>query len=251
MSDLLGYKKGILYGPVNSRRLGKSLGINLLPAGRKTCNFNCLYCQYGWTEEDADKSTGFPSVTEVINALKEWNGEGREAPDSLTFSGNGEPTLYPHFTEIVDEVIKLRDSEFPDTVISILSNSTRIIRPEIRKAVRKLDNAILKLDCAVDQIMKQYSGPNYDMDIDKTVEAIGELDNVILQALFSKGVKGNLSEDHINIWLEMVKNIDPQWVMLYTLHRAFPSEDIEPVSKEELELIQTKLSKMGVEAKVY
>ena len=218
-----------IFGPVHSRRLGVSLGINLLPADGKVCTFDCIYCECGFNADYRPKQP-LPTREEVRSALEarlrdmQQNGP---TPDVLTFAGNGEPTAHPRFPEIIEDTLALRDKYFPNAKVSVLSNSTFIHRPAVFEALNKIDNNILKLDTVDEEYiegMKAFKG------------------NCIIQTMFLKGsYKGqdmdNTSDKFVLPWLEAVKEIAPRQVMIYTIDRETPDHDLQKATHEELDRI--------------
>ena len=253
MSDVLPLKNGIIYGPVNSRRLGRSLGINLLPPGRKWCTFDCLYCQYGWTPapEEADPSAGVPSPEDVESAVAAALAGADRPPAYLTFSGNGEPTLHPHFPEIVEIVRRLRDRLAPRAKVALLSNAAGIDRPLIRAAVGRIEYPILKLDAGNAAVFAFYNRPDPGIAYDAVVKGLRETPGIILQALFTAGPKGNLQAAHVGDWIERIGEIRPIEVQIYTLARPVPSPDISPAPGAALLDIRDRLRRAGLAARVF
>jgi wyosine [tRNA(Phe)-imidazoG37] synthetase (radical SAM superfamily) len=247
-------KFSIIYGPVYSRRLGKSLGINLLGIGEKICTFDCKYCERGWTEKDNFSDIdckNIPKVSDVAEALEEALENIHIEPEHFTFSGNGEPTLHPEFTEIVDEVIRIRNEKSPKTKIAILSNSTTLNKPEIINLLDKLDERIMKLDTGNEEMFKVFNSPLNITKLCEVVEGIKRLNNITIQSLFAKGSEGNYTMENINDWVEILKVIKPNYVQLYTLDRGYPSDNIFPLEYEELINIESLLKKNGINVKVY
>jgi len=245
---------GIIYGPVRSRRLGRSLGINLLPTSYKVCTFNCLYCQYGWTRihgrilKDQDQ---WPQVDEVYTALKKSLQEITPTPDYITFSGNGEPTIYPDFPEVVDVVIKLRNDLAPRAKVAILSNSTMVVDENILGALSRLDVRIMKLDCGTSDCFKSYNRPAKGILFEDIVRGLAKLDNIIIQSLFSGGLKGNFNPENIDVWIERIRKISPTTVQLYTLDRGYPSDKIELLDRAQLVELQNRLTSAGIVSGVF
>ena len=252
---LLELQKGIIYGPIRSRRLGHSLGVNLLPASAKVCTFDCLYCQYGWTDREALRnlrSLALPSRRQVAEALeKALASVAQDPPAYITFSGNGEPTLHPDFADIVDDVIAIRDRLAPSARTAILSNSTTVSESGIRGALARLDVRIMKLDAGTEARFCAYNQPASGYDIASVVEGLAGLKDVTLQALFARGPAGNASDTDIEAWVSLVKQIAPTLVQIYTLDRGYPSRQIEPVGRADLEAICRRLGEAGIEGKVY
>jgi len=239
----------IIFGPVKSRRLGISLGINLLPLNKKFCNFDCLYCECGLG--DMKNKGVLPKTEQVIAALdlklQELLAAG-VVPDVLTFAGNGEPTLHPDFPAIVDAVVVLRDRWVPKAKISVLSNSSRIDKAEIRAALLKVDNNILKLDSALESTVQWLNRPvkkNYS--IRQQIEYMQLFEGkLIVQTLFVRGtflgkIIDNTTEEEITAWIEALRKIKPLSVMIYTLDRETPVQSLEKIPLEELETIARRL----------
>ncbi len=250
----------IVFGPVKSRRLGVSLGINLLPANRKVCNFDCIYCECGWTRVKEISREKLPSRKEVYDALEsrldKMKREG-QSPDVITFAGNGEPTLHPEFPGIIDDSIRLRNKYFPGARIAVLSNSTAVNKPVIRKALRKVDQNILKLDSAFDLTVKIHNQPRAAVSVDKLIKDLllfkGEL---IIQTLFLRGeFKGknidNTTPEELHAWLGAIKKIKPSEVMIYTISRDTPEGGkLEKVTLAELKKIAAMVRKLGIATQV-
>ena len=247
-----------IFGPVHSRRQGVSLGINLLPADGKLCSFDCIYCECGFNADHRPKLP-MPTREEVREALeaklKGMQADG-PAPDVLTFAGNGEPTLHPHFPEIIVDTLELRDKYFPQAKVSVLSNATMITKPEIRMALAKVDNNILKLD-TIDM--------NYIYLTDRPVgkysveDIIGNMQtfegNCIVQTMFMKGTYegkdvNNTTDDYVIPWLEQVKEIAPRQVMIYTIDRETPAHGLMKATHEELDRIGELLREAGIPCSV-
>ena len=251
---ILELKKEIIYGPVNSRRLGRSLGINILPPARKVCPFNCVYCQYGWTETHvarADIIPELPSVTAVRSALKKALTELPTPPAYITFSGNGEPTLHPEFDRMVGEVIALRDRLAPDAKTAILSNSALVSDPLTRTSLTQLDMRIMKLDCGSRETFLKYNQPCPGVDIDAITEGLIQLSGVYIQTLAAAGERGNLDPENIEKWIKRLKRINPLSVQLYTLDRGYPSNQLRPANNEDLNRIQEQAQKEGIAIDVF
>jgi len=250
---LLAPKPGIVYGPVRSRRLGRSLGINLLPAGRKTCTFDCRYCQYGWAGPCSPAGLGdhpFPSVGEVVDALARTLSRLPEPPAFLTFSGNGEPTLHPSFGEIVDGVGRLRNRMAPEARLAILSNSSEVGRPEVREALGRLDVRIMKLDAGSQATLLAYNRPAPGVRFERILEGLAALPQVTIQTLFCEGPAGNLDPESLSPWFESVRLIHPQLVQIYSLDRQSPCPRLVKASTERLEAVRNGLAARGVVAEV-
>lgn len=209
---LLTLQENIVYGPVNSRRLGRSLGINILPPGQKICTFNCLYCQYGWTDYDIVKNAkkeDFPGTETIITAVEKALAGLGEPPAYLTFSGNGEATIHPDFPEIVDAVIKLRNRAVPGSKTAILSNSTLVDKERVRNALEKLDVRIMKLDTGSQAVFTSYNDPMDGIRLDSVTDGLALLKDVTIQSLFTGGLLGNYSQSAIDDWIKRIKKIRP------------------------------------------
>jgi wyosine [tRNA(Phe)-imidazoG37] synthetase (radical SAM superfamily) len=251
---LLRPQRGILYGPVRSRRLGFSLGINLLPAEGKLCNFDCVYCQYGWSDMTLLGRLGelaFPPVERVLAALEAELPGCDPSPAYLTFSGHGEPTLHPRFGEIVEGVVAIRDRVLPGARTAILSNSTRAAEPAVRDALRRLEVRIMKLDAGAGDLLGRYNRPAGGVTLAGIVAGLRELGGVTLQSLFTGGPGGNADPHGVEEWLGQVTRIAPLAVQIYTLSRGYPSERIAPLGRERLEEIRERAAAAGMAAQVF
>lgn len=245
-----------IFGPIKSRRLGISLGINLLPGDGKVCTFDCIYCECGFNADHKPHSR-FPSREEVATALekklREMQTEGA-MPDVLTFAGNGEPTIHPRFGEIINDTIALRDRFCPGAKVSVLSNSTQIMKPEVFEALLKVDNNILKLDTIDSEYIKTVDRPTGRYDINTILERMKAFNGkVVVQTMFLKGsVDGkdinNTGDEYVKPWIEAVKQIAPREVMIYTIDRETPMQGLLKASKEELDHIVAMLEKEGIKA---
>lgn len=248
----------IIFGPVHSRRLGLSLGVNLLPLENKLCSFDCIYCECGWTERGARPC--FNRREDVRRLLEEKLREMAAAgtpPDVITFAGNGEPTLHPEFPEIIEDTIALRNEICPATKVSVLSNATMIGREGIREALLRVDNNILKLDSAFDETVRLIDHPqNPDYTVTRIVEHMKMFGGrMILQTMFLRGsfqgkVVDNTTEREVEAWLERVREIVPRQVMVYTIARDTPAPDLEKVSVEELKQIAARVEALGIPCSV-
>lgn len=235
-----------IFGPIHSRRLGVSLGINLSPADGKICSFDCLYCEAGFNAQGPGKA-GMPTREEVARLLEQkligMKGEGT-VPDVLTFSGNGEPTLHPQFEEITEDVIALRDKYFPDAKISVLSNSTMLGKESVCRALMKVDNNILKLDSALDPTIRMIDRPlNPEYSAEKVIERISRFaGQAIVQTMFLRGEYGgrkidNTTPEELDALARAYLRINPREIMIYSIDRKTPAENLQKVYKEELERI--------------
>ena len=239
-----------IFGPVQSRRLGISLGINLLPADGKVCSFDCIYCECGFNEEHRPQLP-LPTREEVATALErklQQMQEDGQMPDVLTFAGNGEPTCHPHFAEIIDDTIRLRDQYCPQAKVSVLSNSTMIHRQAVHDALMRVDNNILKLDTVDIDFIRQVDHPNGTYDVNAIIERMKAFDgHIIIQTMFLKGPGIDNTTDHyVAPWLEAVKAIKPQQVMIYTIDRETPDQSLRKATHEELDAIRDRVIAAGI-----
>jgi wyosine [tRNA(Phe)-imidazoG37] synthetase (radical SAM superfamily) len=249
----------IVFGPISSRRFGRSLGINVLPLDNKICNFNCIYCECGWTDATHLKTPFIPfgiiakAISERFEALHQ---EGA-AIDHITFAGNGEPTMHPRFMEIIDTVSKERDKWLPGTPIVVLSNATLLGNKRIRKALQMADLCVLKLDAGTDHMLRLMDQPMGRQDIrwyiDKLVSFRGK---VIIQTMFLRGqyagtIIDNTTPDEVSAWLDALRKIKPLRVMLYSIDRDTPAPNLEKIPAEELMAIGQKVELLGVITEVY
>ncbi len=249
----------IVFGPVYSRRLGVSLGINLLPINNKYCNFNCIYCECGWTEKSDQKIilADRKQLSVLLEEkLKQIQGTVNE-PDAITFAGNGEPTIHPKFAEIIDDTILLRDKYAPHAAISVLSNASLLHKENIAKALQKIDKNIQKLDSGIESTFKAINQASGTISLEKIIVGLlafkGKL---IIQTLFMRGeYQGkfidNTTDKEVEAWLEVVKKVKPEYVMIYPIERGTPAKNIEKISKEKLDEIAKKVEKAGIKAEVY
>ena len=243
-----------IFGPVHSRRLGISLGINLLPADGKVCSFNCVYCECGFNE-DHRPTLPFPTREEVASKLEQklqaMVTEG-QLPDVLTFAGNGEPTCHPHFAEIINDTIRLRDQYCPQAKVSVLSNSTMIHRQQVHDALMRVDNNILKLDTIDPLYINKVDRPNGTYDVNLMTERMKEFNgHIIIQTMFMQGEYNgesvdNTGEEYVAPWLEAVKEIKPQLVMIYTIDRETPAHHLQKASREQLDVIRDRVIAAGI-----
>ncbi|MCM1520223.1 MAG: radical SAM protein [Lachnoclostridium sp.] len=249
-----------IFGPIHSRRLGTSLGVNLDPDDGKVCSFDCLYCEAGFNAQGTG-TTGLPprlKVKEMLEAKLKVMSVAGEGLDVITFSGNGEPTMHPDFAGIIDDTIALRDRYFPQVKISVLTNSTRLDRPEVAAALRRVDNNIAKLDSAVTATMRVIDRP---VDRNFTSEkAIGDIaqfgSECIVQTMFLRGTVDGVEIDNttpaeVDALIKAYRHIKPRRVMIYSIDRPTPARTLTKVSREELEAIAGRIrSEAGVEVSV-
>ena len=240
-----------IFGPVNSRRLGVSLGINLMPNDGKVCSFDCLYCECGFNADFRPKHKR-PTRQEVKKALTEVlkkRHENHEPLDDITFAGNGEPTGHPDFKAIVEDTVDVRNQYFPEAKLSVLSNATYIYKPEVREALMLVDNNILKLDTVDMDYIKKLDRPQQPhYDVKDVIEDLKKFDgHVIIQTMFLCGDgMDNTSEQYVAPWLEAVKDIKPQQVMVYTIDRETPDKLLEKASHETLDAIKARVEALGI-----
>lgn len=247
----------VIFGPVHSRRLGLSLGVNLLPLDSKLCSFDCIYCECGWgTPHAKPRYNPRETVRRSLRAkLKEMVAAGTP-PDVITFAGNGEPTMHPEFGAVIDDTIALRDELCPETKISVLSNATMIDRPAVREALEKVDNNILKLDSAFDETVRLVDHPKGDYSVRETVEAMKLFrGHAIVQTMFLRGTFGgrtvdNTTDREVSAWLALIAEIRPRSVMVYTIDRDTPAEDLHKVSVFELRAIAARVEALGIPCSV-
>ena len=250
----------IVFGPVSSRRLGVSLGINLLPVNRKVCSFNCIYCECGWTDAVSASREKLPSRTAVYEALKKKLSEMKEqgkAPDVITYAGNGEPTLHPAFAGIIDDSIALRNEFSPSARISVLSNGSMLHRKSVREALKKVDMNILKLDSVLPGTVERLNQPRNRFDIEKYEGYLKEFQGrFIIQALFVRGEcdgrqVDNTTPEEIEEWLHAIDRIRPGQVMIYTIHRDTPlGNRLRKVPVKELNEIARRVNALGIATSV-
>lgn len=244
----------IAYGPIRSRRLGISLGVNLLPANQKLCSFECIYCECGFTQRV--QGAKIPTRAEVKLALEqklqEMKAEGLEL-DVFTFAGNGEPTMHPEFAGIIDDTIEARDRFFPNAKISVLSNATMIGRDEVFDALKKVDNNILKLDAGLTdtaRLIDQPNNPTYS--VEEQIELLKKFNgNFILQTIFLRGeykgqVVDNTTPKEVEAWVEAVRQIRPKQVMVYQVDRETPVPGLEKLTNDELSRLAQPVRDLGI-----
>lgn len=248
-----------IFGPIHSRRLGSSLGVNLSPNDGKVCSFDCVYCEAGYNSQGAG-TTGLPrreDVSRELDAKLKSMIEAGEHLDVITFSGNGEPTLHPQFAEIIDDTISLRDKYFPQVKISVLCNSTRLGDESVVAALRKVDNNILKLDSAITSTMRlidQPASPSFTSE--GVIEQIAQFSGqCVVQTMFLRGEHDgknidNTTPEEIEALIKAYKRISPRQVMIYSIDRKTPEQKLEKVSREELEAIASQMSREGINVTV-
>ena len=249
-----------VFGPVRSRRLGLSLGINLLPLHSKYCSFNCIYCECGWTPLSPKEAPSLPSrerIAEALeDALRELVAENR-IPDALTYAGNGEPTIHPEFPEIVEDTIRLRDRYVPSAKVTVLSNASMVDDPKIFEALMKLDNNIQKLDAGNQRMFELINNPVSPVDLEKLLDGLTRFNgHVTIQSMFLRGnYRGedidNTKPAEVEEWIARLKKIRPASVMIYAIARATPLRNIEKIPQSVLERIADRVKEAGILVSVY
>ncbi|MBR5724565.1 MAG: radical SAM protein [Bacteroidales bacterium] len=220
-----------VFGPIRSRRLGSSLGINLLPRKGKFCTFDCIYCECGWNRDGRDDQV-LPTAAQVRSALEDKLAECllEGTPiDSITFSGDGEPTLNPEFPRIIDDTLKLRDAYYPHAKVSVLSNATRVHVPEIAAALKRVDNPILKIDAPTDELIARIDNPAPGYSLERVLEALrGFRGEFVLQTMFLRSPDFDSSSPEVlDGWMDIVRDLGPRKVMVYTIDRPTPAQGLE------------------------
>ena len=263
-----------IFGPIHSRRLGISLGINLLPADGKVCTFNCIYCECGFNE-DHRPTLSMPTRELVAQKLEEQLQKmvaEQQLPDVLTFAGNGEPTCHPHFPEIIDDTIRLRNQYCPNAKVCVLSNATMTHRPQVHDALLRVDDNIQKLDTVNPDYIRLVDQPAGHYDVHQIIENLKAFHgHVIIQTMFMRGTFNvpriathslrecsmfnvqcsmfnvdNTGEEFVGPWLEAVKEIKPQQVMVYTIDRETPAQGLQKASHEQLDAIRDRVIAAGI-----
>lgn len=249
----------IIFGPVKSRRLGISLGINLLPVTGKVCNFDCIYCECGMNESGRGISKSLPSRKEVYEALEAkllQMQKENEAPDVITFAGNGEPTMHPDFTGIIDDTISLRNEYFPSALVSVLSNSTMLHRKEVIESLGKIDQNIMKLDSGLMSTIEKLNQPVGKYAVGSVIDQLKQFrGNVIIQTMFVRGevngtVIDNTSEEDVKSWIHAINEIRPRMVMIYTIDRDTPHQGLRKVPLPELQGLAKQIEQLGIGVQV-
>ena len=228
----------IVFGPIFSRRLGSSLGVNLLPSKGKLCNFDCIYCECGWNK-DGVEDRRFPEYPEIEAALEEKMAKAAEdgtGVDSITFSGNGEPTMHPDFPKVIDLTLRLRDKYFPHAKVSVLSNATLIGREEVAQALMRVDNPILKIDASSDELIQKINKPVGTYSLDAVVRNLKKFDGrFILQTMFLKSPDfDTAAPEALGRWMDIVRELRPREVMVYTIDRETPDKTLGKYTVEEM-----------------
>ena len=244
----------IIFGPVQSRRLGVSLGINLLPRENKFCNFDCIYCECGRTYKDEFGKSPMPTRKQVSERLREvlknMAKDGKK-PDTITFAGNGEPTIHPEFPAVIKDTLQIRDELAPGCSVAVLSNATKIHKPEVAEALKSVEQNILKLDSGFDETVKLLNNPPKGFTVKKLTENLKAFEGqLIIQIMFVQGeYKGkridNATDKEVNRLHELVDEIEPKQLMIYTIERDTPSPGLRKVSPERLKQIARQFEKTG------
>lgn len=249
----------IIFGPVKSRRLGISLGINLLPSDKKFCNFDCLYCECGWTDNSNISRRDLPSreqtKDELEKKIRNMSAEDM-VPDVITFAGNGEPSIHPDFPGIIEDTIEIRDLLCPEARIAVLSNSTTLHKNNIIEALKRVDQSILKLDTAIEESYQFINRPGSGSSISKIIDQLKNYgDHLILQTLFFKGSFNGISIDNsskmeVDKLLAAYKEIQPESIMIYTFERDTPLDSLEKIPLKKLKEIARKIELSGIPVEI-
>lgn len=244
-----------IFGPIHSRRLGTSLGVNLTPSDGKVCTFDCLYCEAGFNSQGPGKS-GMPTRRQVAERLEAKLAEMSAAGDPLdviTFSGNGEPTVHPEFPGVIEDTIRLRDKYYPGARVSVLTNSTRIFTPEVAEALKRVDNNILKLDSAIESTMRTIDRPvSREFTVEKVVDGLeqfagtGVIQTMMLRGEYNGTAIDNTTPDELEALAQAYLAISPREVMLYSIDRSTPAENLRQVPHEELQQIADYFRAKGI-----
>lgn len=245
-----------VFGPIFSRRLGTSLGINLLPEHGKICNFDCIYCECGWNK-DGRGDTVLPTAAKVRSDLERMlvrlHDEGTKV-DSITFSGDGEPTLNPEFGQIIDDTLALRDQWAPTAKVSVLSNATRVHLPDVFAALTRVDNPIMKIDAPTNELISRINKPAPGYDIRRVVEALKQFQgNFVLQTCMLRSKEYDFDSSRAEVidgWLDIVRQLRPREVMVYTIDRPTPAQGLEKLSVEEMTALAQPLIDEGFKVQI-
>ena len=244
----------IVFGPIRSRRLGSSLGVNLLPSKGKLCNFDCVYCECGWNKDG--KSDGrFPELKDIEAALEEkMSGAAAEGVpvDSITFSGNGEPTIHPDFAQVIDITLRLRDRYFPQAKVSVLSNATMIGRKDVADALMRVDNPILKIDASSDELVRKINKPAGSYRLAEVVENLRKFEGrFVLQTIFLRSEEfDTASPEALAAWMDIVRELKPREVMVYTIDRETPDKSLGKYTVDEMKAFVQPLVDEGFEIQI-
>ena len=240
----------IAYGPIHSRRLGTSLGVELMPLAHKLCTFNCVYCECGWNE--AVSHPKLPTREEVRASLEKKLSTVNCQLSTITFSGNGEPTLHPDFLGIINDTCALRDTYCPTAKVSVLSNSTQLGRADVVEALRLCDNRILKLDAGTDEMMRRIDLPvNEHLTVETIMGWLTQFDgDFTLQTCFLRGEHNgqpidNTTSEELEAWYKAVDRLHPKQIMIYVIDRKTPEEHLEKIPREQMDIIAAPLIEKG------
>jgi len=252
---LLPLQRGILYGPVHSRRYGRSLGINLMPSEYKVCSFNCIYCHYGWTKtctmDMSEHVADMPALGDAVQAVEQALKSPAEF-ELITFSGNGEPTLYPDFAELVDAVVGLRDRHRPFVSVALLSNATGLVHLKVRESILKLDLPVFKLDCGTEKTFLAMNRPDKTVRFDEIAEALAATKDIYLQTVMIDGTPSNTEHRELQAYIEKVGRIRPREVHMYSIDRPAPDAHISLVPPERLAQIAAQVqTETGIPVKTF
>ena len=256
MPDTIPLQDTTVYGPIHSRRLGASLGINVLPVSRKVCSSDCVYCQYGWTlpggfsaTEGLKRAPGL--LREIDQAFAHHVADGTRV-DCITLAGNGEPTLHPDLLELVTGIKRLRDRYFPHASVGILSDATQIMRPQVRRALELLDARYLKFDAADEATWHRMNRPLVAVELRQLIEEMKTLPDIVLQSMFIQGAYDNTDAAHLRAWIVAVGDIRPRSVQVYTIDRGTAAPGITEVPRETLQAIADQLTAAtGIPAEIF
>jgi len=248
----------IIFGPVKSRRLGNSLGINLLPTKSKLCNFNCVYCECGLNDDSASdpypqRETISSHLEKKLKELKTIN----DLPDVITFAGNGEPTMHPQFAKVIDDTILLRNNFAPQCEITVLSNATMLRNPKVMEALKKVDRAFMKIDSAIETTSKTINQPTMSIPLETLASQMRELgENLIIQTMFIRGTANgidfdNTSKVEIDALIDFYEKTKPSEIQIYSIARDTPIDTLETITKPELTKIAEIISKQGFNVNVF
>lgn len=245
----------IVFGPIYSRRLGSSLGVNILPSKGKLCNFDCVYCECGWNRDGAVPERRFPRLEEVEAALKDKMSKAAAEGvpvDSITFSGNGEPTMNPDFASIIDVTLRLRDLYFPKAKVSVLSNATLLGRQDVSQALMRVDNPILKIDASSQELVEKINKPVGTYRLTDVIENMkGFAGNFILQTMFLKSADFNTADpEALDAWMDIVRELKPRQVMVYTIDRETPDKTLGKYTVDEMTAMVQPLIDEGFDIQV-
>lgn len=243
-----------VFGPIRSRRLGSSLGINLLPTKGKLCNFDCIYCECGWNA-DGRGDKRIPSAAQVRSALEDKLAECMLAGtriDSITFSGDGEPTINPDFPRIIEDTLTLRDIYYPNAKVSVLSNATTVSSPEIVDALKRVDNPILKIDAPTTELAERINRPYKGYDVPSVVEALKAFEgDFVLQTMFLKSEDfDSSSPEVIGAWMDIVRTLRPRQIMVYTIDRPTPQAGLRKFTAEQMRSLVQPLVDEGFDIQI-